>query len=139
MYLEFWGLLKILVRCVCWLNCYMIYQVADIKKMNGLVSDLQMFARKTLHISLPGRHPPSPILTNGFDTKGYCYDHYNFLAPPVPCNTFFCLTHNIPCKIVIVILSLTLRVAKVWSQVQSCSSVVNIVVNNCAFDLIYLQ
>lgn len=63
------------------MNCQMIYQVADIKKMNGLVSDLQMFARKTLHIPLPGRHPPSPILTNGFDTQGYCYDHF------FPCST----------------------------------------------------
>ncbi|KAL4575554.1 hypothetical protein LXL04_022401 [Taraxacum kok-saghyz] len=40
-------------------------EVADIKKMNGLTTDLQMFARKTLQIPLPGRHPPSPILTNG--------------------------------------------------------------------------
>nr|GEX48603.1 hypothetical protein [Tanacetum cinerariifolium] len=37
-------------------------EVADIKKMNGLTTDLQMFSRKTLHIPLPGRHPPSPIM-----------------------------------------------------------------------------
>jgi len=29
--------------------------------MNGLASDLQMFALKTLRIPLPGRHPPSPV------------------------------------------------------------------------------
>ncbi|XP_050218620.1 uncharacterized protein LOC126669247 [Mercurialis annua] len=37
-------------------------EVADIKRLNGLASDLQMFALKTLLIPLPGRHPPSPIL-----------------------------------------------------------------------------
>ena len=61
----------------------MIYQVADIKKINGLVTDIQMFARKTLYIPLPGRHPPSPIMTNGFDQQGYCF---NFLF--VPCISF---------------------------------------------------
>lgn len=45
-------------------------EVADIKKLNGLVSDLQMFARKTLHIPLPGRHPPSPVVPNGQHTHG---------------------------------------------------------------------
>ncbi|KAI3467877.1 hypothetical protein Pfo_024540 [Paulownia fortunei] len=35
-------------------------EVADIKRLNGLVTDLQMFALKTLQIPLPGRHPPSP-------------------------------------------------------------------------------
>ncbi|KAG9150773.1 hypothetical protein Leryth_002940 [Lithospermum erythrorhizon] len=44
-------------------------EVADVKKMNGLITDQQMFALKTLHIPLPGRHPPSPILTNGVDDK----------------------------------------------------------------------
>ncbi|KAL3824306.1 hypothetical protein ACJIZ3_020335 [Penstemon smallii] len=38
-------------------------EVADIKRLNGLVTDLQMFALKTLQIPLPGRHPPSPILS----------------------------------------------------------------------------
>ncbi|KAL4318135.1 hypothetical protein GQ457_18G014310 [Hibiscus cannabinus] len=45
-------------------------EVADIKKMNGLVSDLQMFAFKTLLIPLPGRHPPSPSLSNDSPTSG---------------------------------------------------------------------
>ncbi|KAG0457330.1 hypothetical protein HPP92_022487 [Vanilla planifolia] len=40
-------------------------EVADIKRINGLVTDLQMFAHKSLQIPLPGRHPPSPILSNG--------------------------------------------------------------------------
>ncbi|CAA7026996.1 unnamed protein product [Microthlaspi erraticum] len=40
-------------------------EVADVKKMNGLITDLQMFALKSLQIPLPGRHPPSPCLSNG--------------------------------------------------------------------------
>ncbi|KAL9673728.1 hypothetical protein QQ045_029989 [Rhodiola kirilowii] len=40
-------------------------EVADIKKMNGLVTDLQMFALPSLRIPLPGRHPPSYSLSNG--------------------------------------------------------------------------
>ncbi|GFP92564.1 lysm and putative peptidoglycan-binding domain-containing protein 2 [Phtheirospermum japonicum] len=43
-------------------------EVADIKKLNGLVTDLQMFALNTLQIPLPGRHPPSPSLSNGHET-----------------------------------------------------------------------
>ncbi|GER33919.1 peptidoglycan-binding LysM domain-containing protein [Striga asiatica] len=43
-------------------------EVADIKKQNGLVTDLQMFALKTLQIPCPGRHPPSPSLSNGHGT-----------------------------------------------------------------------
>ncbi|KAI3746211.1 hypothetical protein L6452_08635 [Arctium lappa] len=45
-------------------------EVADIKRMNGLTTDLHMFARKTLQIPLPGRHPPSPIMSNGHDSQG---------------------------------------------------------------------
>ncbi|KAL5721486.1 hypothetical protein ACHQM5_005128 [Ranunculus cassubicifolius] len=45
-------------------------EVSDIKKMNGLVTDLQMFALKSLQIPLPGRHPPSPIISNGSATPG---------------------------------------------------------------------
>lgn len=45
-------------------------EVADIKKMNGLTTDLQMFARKSLKIPLPGRHPPSPVMSNGYHTQG---------------------------------------------------------------------
>ncbi|CAA0824238.1 peptidoglycan-binding LysM domain-containing protein [Striga hermonthica] len=43
-------------------------EVSDIKKQNGLVTDLQMFALKTLQIPCPGRHPPSPSLSNGHET-----------------------------------------------------------------------
>ncbi|MBA0606092.1 hypothetical protein Godav_018606 [Gossypium davidsonii] len=39
-------------------------EVADIKKMNGLVTDFQMFALKSIQIPLPGRHPPSPCSSN---------------------------------------------------------------------------
>ncbi|KAI7724683.1 hypothetical protein M8C21_004560 [Ambrosia artemisiifolia] len=45
-------------------------EVADIKKMNGLTTDLQMFALKSLKIPLPGRHPPSRIMSNGYHTQG---------------------------------------------------------------------
>ncbi|KAK9059941.1 hypothetical protein SSX86_020645 [Deinandra increscens subsp. villosa] len=45
-------------------------EVADINRMNGLTTDIQMFSRKTLHIPLPGRHPPSPIMSNGYNIKG---------------------------------------------------------------------
>ncbi|KAL9274071.1 hypothetical protein AKJ16_DCAP21704 [Drosera capensis] len=40
-------------------------EVADIKRMNSLLTDRQMYALKTLQIPLPGRHPPSPCLSNG--------------------------------------------------------------------------
>ncbi|KAJ6813093.1 uncharacterized protein M6B38_145395 [Iris pallida] len=45
-------------------------EVADIRRMNGLVMDLQMFALKSLQIPLPGRHPPSPVLSNGSAANG---------------------------------------------------------------------
>ncbi|GAB2275281.1 hypothetical protein Dimus_010041 [Dionaea muscipula] len=45
-------------------------EVTDIKRMNNLVTDRQMFALKTLQIPLPGRHPPSPCLSNGPNSSG---------------------------------------------------------------------
>ncbi|KAL3718742.1 hypothetical protein ACJRO7_003794 [Eucalyptus globulus] len=46
-------------------------EVADIKRLNGLTTDIQMFALKSLQIPLPGRHPPSTTcLSNGSDTPG---------------------------------------------------------------------
>lgn len=45
-------------------------EVTDIKRMNSLVTDHQMFALKTVQIPLPGRHPPSPCLSNGSITPG---------------------------------------------------------------------
>nr|GEV58426.1 hypothetical protein [Tanacetum cinerariifolium] len=44
-------------------------EVADIKRMNGLTTDLQMFARKSLRIPSPGRFPPSPVISNGCNTQ----------------------------------------------------------------------
>ncbi|XP_042056074.1 uncharacterized protein LOC121800610 [Salvia splendens] len=44
-------------------------EVADIKRLNGLVTDIQMFALKTLKIPLPGKHPMSPTLCNGQETQ----------------------------------------------------------------------
>ncbi|XP_028766995.1 uncharacterized protein LOC114724727 [Neltuma alba] len=50
-------------------------EVSDIKKMNGLVTDLQMFALKTLHIPLRGRHPPSDdSTTTGYRTSDELFD-----------------------------------------------------------------
>jgi hypothetical protein len=46
---------------MCELKFIVIIQVADVKRMNGLATDLQMFALQTLRIPLPGRHPPSPV------------------------------------------------------------------------------
>ncbi|KAL4585291.1 hypothetical protein LXL04_009907 [Taraxacum kok-saghyz] len=40
-------------------------EVVDIKRMNGLTTDQQMFALKSLRIPLRGRHPPSLIMSNG--------------------------------------------------------------------------
>ncbi|XP_025797840.1 uncharacterized protein LOC112877697 isoform X1 [Panicum hallii] len=34
-------------------------EVADVKRANGLTTDLQMFAHKTLRVPLHGRHPPA--------------------------------------------------------------------------------
>ncbi|PSR88325.1 LysM and putative peptidoglycan-binding domain-containing protein [Actinidia chinensis var. chinensis] len=45
-------------------------EVADIKRLNGLLTDLQMFALKSLQIPLPGRHTPSPIMSNGLENQG---------------------------------------------------------------------
>nr|GMD39480.1 LysM and putative peptidoglycan-binding domain-containing protein [Ipomoea batatas] len=45
-------------------------EVTDIKRINGLVSDFQMFALKTLQIPLPGKHPPSPTMADGIDSHG---------------------------------------------------------------------
>ncbi|KAM7272008.1 hypothetical protein ACFE04_031222 [Oxalis oulophora] len=45
-------------------------EVADVRKMNGLLTDRQMFALKSLHIPLPGRHPPSPCLSSSSDNPG---------------------------------------------------------------------
>uniref|UniRef100_A0A0E0K7Q6 LysM domain-containing protein n=1 Tax=Oryza punctata TaxID=4537 RepID=A0A0E0K7Q6_ORYPU len=39
-------------------------EVADVKLVNGLTTDLQMFAHKTLRIPLPGRHPPATAPSN---------------------------------------------------------------------------
>jgi len=38
--------------------------VADVKRANGLTTDLQMFAHKTLRVPLHGRHPPAAAATS---------------------------------------------------------------------------
>ncbi|XP_047318240.1 uncharacterized protein LOC124921612 [Impatiens glandulifera] len=44
-------------------------EVTDIKRINGLMTDRQMFALKSIHIPLPGKHPPSPTLSRSFDDQ----------------------------------------------------------------------
>ncbi|WOL16871.1 hypothetical protein Cni_G25659 [Canna indica] len=51
-------------------------EVADIKRLNGLVTDIEMFAHKILRIPLPGRHPPSPCLPNGSAANGNCSEEH---------------------------------------------------------------
>ncbi|KAL4327376.1 hypothetical protein HN51_034604 [Arachis hypogaea] len=50
-------------------------EVADIKKVNGLVTDRQMFALRTLHIPLPGRHIPISFFISLFNSE-----HDNYLC-----------------------------------------------------------
>lgn len=45
-------------------------EVEDIKRINGLATDLQMFALKSLMIPTPGRHPPSRCLSIGSHSLG---------------------------------------------------------------------
>lgn len=66
-------------------------QVADIKRMNGLASDLQMFALKTLKIPLPGRHPPSSPPSQPDEDPAmlrYGYTHFIFVPPFSWCHNF---------------------------------------------------
>lgn len=59
--------------------------------MNGLVTDLQMFALQSLHIPLPGRHPPSPCLSNGLDNQGYLFDPSTNVIAFYPMFMLFCI------------------------------------------------
>ncbi|PKI36685.1 hypothetical protein CRG98_042915 [Punica granatum] len=52
------------------LPAYIEHPVADLKRLNGLVTDIQMFALKSLHVPLPGRHPPSTCLSTGSNDIG---------------------------------------------------------------------
>ncbi|CAN8252064.1 unnamed protein product [Cochlearia groenlandica] len=62
-------------------------EVADITKLNGLVTDLQMFALKSLKIPLPGRHPPSPCLSNTSLNHGEdCSDQASSSSSASNCN-----------------------------------------------------
>ncbi|XP_057451152.1 uncharacterized protein LOC130743065 isoform X2 [Lotus japonicus] len=54
-------------------------EVADIKKLNGLVTDHQMFALKMLHIPLHARHPPSTYLPDDSSTKGELVEPFQSL------------------------------------------------------------
>ncbi|KAL2329140.1 hypothetical protein Fmac_022567 [Flemingia macrophylla] len=67
-------------------------EVADIKKMNGLVTDRQMFALRTLHIPQNGKHPSSPCASSstGQDNTdsnspddGRCEVFESFLSPVI--------------------------------------------------------
>ncbi|WOL09808.1 hypothetical protein Cni_G18561 [Canna indica] len=68
-------------------------EVEDIKRMNGLMTDIQMFAHKSLQIPLPGRHPPSNSLSNGsVDNGNYSRDHN---PPHRPSNDVLDLLHSL--------------------------------------------
>ncbi|KAJ8510731.1 hypothetical protein OPV22_001165 [Ensete ventricosum] len=71
-------------------------EVADIKRLNGLTTDIQMFARKTLQIPLPGRHPPSPCLSNGSIANGN-YSRQQ-TSPHRPSNIVLDLFHSLELK-----------------------------------------
>ncbi|XP_047323806.1 uncharacterized protein LOC124927445 [Impatiens glandulifera] len=47
-------------------------EVTDIKRINGLMTDRQMFALKSILIPLPGKHSPSPSLSKCLDDQ--CVD-----------------------------------------------------------------
>ncbi|XP_024396728.1 uncharacterized protein [Physcomitrium patens] len=63
------------------LRCYMniarlvvcrlpsLCMVADVKRLNGLTTDLQMFALKTLRIPTPGRHPPTTASADSSNSR----------------------------------------------------------------------
>jgi hypothetical protein len=50
---------RALVACLPACACCSSIQVADVKRANGLTTDLQMFAHKTLRVPLHGRHAPA--------------------------------------------------------------------------------
>ncbi|XP_042409825.1 lysM and putative peptidoglycan-binding domain-containing protein 2-like [Zingiber officinale] len=58
-------------------------EIVDIKRTNGLTTDLQLFAHKILLIPIPGKHPPStPIQYNGsLDDR---YLRANYLQVNIP-------------------------------------------------------
>ncbi|KAM1064754.1 hypothetical protein ACFX2J_020215 [Malus domestica] len=72
-------------------------EVADIKKINGLVTDRQMFGLRVLQIPLPGRHPPSPCLSDGSKTPGHSSSNQ---TPPrsIQCDLFNSFgSHRVTC------------------------------------------
>lgn len=50
-------------------------EVEDIKRLNGLMTDIQMFAHKTLLIPLPGKHPPSICPSDNSVADSHSRDH----------------------------------------------------------------
>ncbi|XP_019413361.1 PREDICTED: uncharacterized serine-rich protein C215.13-like [Lupinus angustifolius] len=52
-------------------------EVADIKKMNSLITDHQMFALKTLRIPLSGRHSPPRSSNGSNDSSGHGNSDHN--------------------------------------------------------------
>ncbi|WVZ02095.1 hypothetical protein V8G54_022901 [Vigna mungo] len=58
-------------------GCNKLIIVADIRKVNGLVTDMQMFALKTLHIPLNGKHP-QPSSTGQDETENSPADNTSY-------------------------------------------------------------
>lgn len=85
--------------------------MADIKRLNGLATDLQMFALKTLHIPLPGRHPPSPSLSDGSSSSGYIYSTLMSLFFVLAYFLFGEMDHVVILAIIVDILSHALKLS----------------------------
>ncbi|OEL19875.1 hypothetical protein BAE44_0019104 [Dichanthelium oligosanthes] len=50
-------------------------EVADVKRANGLTTDLHMFAHKTLRVPLHGRHPPAAAATTSPPSSSPSHAH----------------------------------------------------------------
>ncbi|XP_074565430.1 uncharacterized protein LOC141821940 [Curcuma longa] len=73
-------------------------EVSDIKRLNGLVTDLQMFAHKSLQIPQPGRHPPSPVLSHGsVENRDHSSSHHRRSDVLELIESFN--LNNAPCKV----------------------------------------
>ncbi|XP_042443197.1 uncharacterized protein LOC122028233 [Zingiber officinale] len=74
-------------------------EVSDIKRLNGLVTDLQMFAHKSLQIPQPGRHPASPVLSDGsVENRDHSSSHLRRHSDVQELIEAFNLS-NAPCKV----------------------------------------
>ncbi|KAG2544161.1 uncharacterized protein LOC120687738 [Panicum virgatum] len=59
-------------------------EVVDVKRANGLTTDLQMFAHKTLRVPLHGRHPPAAATSapSSSPSHAHCTREWTMCRPP---------------------------------------------------------